>query len=101
MGNGPSDDDVRRAQRAAEQAKETAKMFAPYVSANQLNPELLKHVLDKHAPGNDAAEDGVYTQPWMSFETFYRFTEEYVPLTHRLAYKMELERAFPDKKGAM
>jgi hypothetical protein len=101
MADGPSEADIRRAQRAAEQAKETAKMLSPYVSANQLNPELLKRILDKHAPNNDAAGDGVYDQAWMSFETFYRFTEEYVVLEQRLAFKMALEHAFPDKKGAM
>jgi hypothetical protein len=98
MGDGPSDDDIRRAERAAEKQKQTAEAMSPYVEANKLNPELLKHVLDKFAPDNDAADDGVYAQPWMATDTFYRFTEEYVVLEQRLAFKMALESAFPGKK---
>lgn len=99
MGDGPSDDDVRRAQKAAEKAKETAKAMSGYHGANQLDPARLRKILDEHAPGNDAASDGVFdSQVWTSTDTFYRFTEDYVPLEKRLGYKMALERAFPGKK---
>lgn len=98
MANGPSDDDFRKHQRAVEQAKQTASALTPFVEGNKLNPEALKIVLDRHAPGNDAEEDGIYAQPWLATDTFYRFTEEYVALEHRLAFKMDLERTFPGKK---
>ncbi len=98
MGDGPSDDDFRRHQRAVAQAKETASALSPYVEGNKLNPAVLKTVLDRHAPGNEADEDGIYAQPWLATDTFYRFTEEYVPLESRLAFKMDLERTFPGKK---
>ncbi len=97
MSDGPSDEDVRRTQRAAQEAKETASAFAPYVEANRLNPLLLKRVLDKHAPGNDAEDDGIYDTRWMAADAFYRFTDEYVTLENRLAYKYELDRAFPKR----
>lgn len=98
MGNGPSDDDLRRHQLVVEQAKATASALSPFVEGNRLNPEVLKVVLDRHAPGNEADEDGIYAQPWLATDTFYRFTEEYVPLEHRLAFKMDLERTFPGRK---
>lgn len=102
MGKGPSDDDAARAERAARAAKSTAAAMTPYVSANRLNPALLKGVLDEFAPGNDAEGDGIYDQTWLSWETFYRHTaEDYVPVEHRLAYRHRLEHAFPGKKGAM
>lgn len=97
MGNGPSDDDVRRAERAAAEAKETAKVMAPFVERNRLNPLLLKRVLDAHAPGNDAEDDGIYAQPWLDAGTFYRFTDEYVEFDRRAAYKAALDAAFPKK----
>jgi hypothetical protein len=100
MSDGPSDEDVRRAERAAQEAKETAAAFAPYVEANRLNPLLLKRVLDKHSPFNDAEDDGIYDQRWIAADAFYRFTEEYVALDKRLAYKHELDRAFP-KRGTL
>lgn len=66
-----------------------------------LDNNALKTILDKFAPGVDVAGDGVYGLQWMSTETFYRFTEEYVPVEQRLAYKFALEHAFPGKKGVM
>ncbi len=98
MSDGPSDDDVKRAERAAQKAKETAKAMAPFLETNRLNPLLLKSVLVEHAPGNDAEEDAIYAQPWTSADTFYRHTEEYVALENRLAYKHALAARFPDKK---
>ena len=98
MSDGPSEEDVRRAQRAAQEAKETANAFAPFVEANRLNPLLLKRVLDEYAPGNDAEDDGVYDTRWIAASTFCRFTEEYVALEKRLAYKHALDRTFP-KRG--
>src|SRR5678815_1979968 len=97
MGDGPSDDDIRRAEAHAQKAKATAEAFAPYVEANRLNPLLLKDVLDKHAPGNDASEDGIFDQTWLDADAFYRFTEEYVALESRLAYKHALKAAFPQR----
>ena len=92
--SGPSDDDVLRAQRHAQKAKETAAAFGPYVEANRLNPLLLQQVLDRHAPGNDAAEDGIYAQRWLEAGTFYRHTEEYVAPEKRAAYKADLDHTF-------
>jgi len=98
MGNGPSEDDVRRAQRAAAEARETAKVMAPFVERNRLNPLLLKLVLDEHAPGNDAEADGIYAQPWLDAGTFYNNTaEDYVAAERRPAYKSALDVAFPKK----
>lgn len=98
MGDGPSDEDVRRAQRAAQEAKETADAFASYVEANRINPLLLKKVLDRFAPGNDAAEDGIFDQRWLAAGTFYNNTEEYVPAENRPAYKHALDAAFPKRR---
>lgn len=100
MGDGPSDEDVRRAAVAAKKAKETAEAFAPHVEANRLNPLLLKQVLDRFAPGNDAAEDGIFDQRWLAAGTFYNNTEEYVSMENRPRYKHALEAAFPAKKIA-
>ncbi len=61
----------------------------------------LTEILSRHAPGADAAEDGVFMVPWLSTETFYRHTEEYVDPGKRAAYKRELEMAFPGKKTAL
>lgn len=97
MADGPSDDDIARAEAHAQKARETATAFTPYVSANRLNPLLLKQVLDKFAPGNDAADDGIFDQPWLEAAAFYRFTEEYVALESRLAYKHALDAAFPKR----
>lgn len=94
MGNGPSDDDVRRAERAAQEARETAKVMTPVVEANRLNPLLLKKTLDHFAPKNDAEEDGIFDQRWMDADTFYRFTEEYVEVEKRAAYKYALDATF-------
>ena len=66
-----------------------------------LNVGVLRTILDKFAPGVDVEGDNVYGLTWTSTETFYRHTEEYVELEKRLAYKMELERAFPGKKGVL
>jgi hypothetical protein len=90
--------DMQRAELHKRKANETAKALAPFIENNKLNPELLKHVLDKHAPGNDAVDDGVYANTWLATDTFYRFTEDYVKLEERLAFKMHLERVFPGKK---
>lgn len=61
----------------------------------------LKEILDKHAPGVDVEGDGVYGLQWRSTETFYRHTEEYVVPESRAAYKQDLERAFPGKRGVL
>lgn len=98
MGNGPSEEDVRRAQRAARDAQETAKAMAPVVEAGRLNPLLLKQVLDKFAPGNDASGDGIYDQRWLATDTFYRHTEDYVRVENLAAYKRALAAAFSKKK---
>lgn len=98
MSDGPTDDDRRRAQAHALKAKETAHAFAPYVEANRLNPQALKAALDRFAPGNDAEGDGIYDQHWLDHNTFYRFTEEYVPLEQRVAYKSALSTTFA-KRG--
>lgn len=106
MSNGISDDDKKeptaeelmRAQRAAQKQKQTNEAMGDYVSANKLDSAMLKQILDKYAPGNEAAEDGVYAQAWMATDTFYRFTEEYVAPEKRHAYKAMLEGMFPGKK---
>lgn len=98
MSNGPNDDEIRRAERHAKQAKQTARTLSPFVEGNKLNNDLLKQVLDNHAPGNDAEGDGIYAQAWLSTDTFYRFTEDYVQLESRLAFRMELEHKFPGRK---
>ena len=36
-----------------------------YVESNKLDLQTPKNILDKHAPGNDAADDGVYDQTWL------------------------------------
>lgn len=95
---GPSEEDVRLAEKSAAEARETAKALAPYVEANRLNPMLLKRVLDQFAPGNLADEDGIYDQRWMSTSAFYNNTEDYVPPSSRLGYKNQLETTFPAKK---
>jgi len=97
MGNGPSDEDVRRAERAAREAKETAKAMTPFVERNRLNPLLLKKVLDKFAVRvGDADADGIFDQRWMDAGTFYNNTaEDYVAHENRVAYKAALDSAFP------
>lgn len=98
MSNGPNEDEVRRAQAHAKEAKETAEAMAPFVETNRLNPALLKSTLDKFAPNNGASEDGIYDQRWLAADAFYRFTEEYVEVEQRPAYKHALDAAFPRKK---
>jgi len=66
-----------------------------------LNVGELRLVLERFAPGVDVEGDGVYSLTWTSTETLYRFTEEYVEPENRLAYKMELERTFPGRKGVI
>jgi hypothetical protein len=66
-----------------------------------LDNNVLKSILDKYAPGVDAAGDGVYGLQWTSTETFYRHTEEYVAPEKKLEYKYALELAFPGKKGVL
>jgi hypothetical protein len=66
-----------------------------------LDNTVLKNILKKFAPDVDAEGDGVFSLQWTSTETFYRHTEEYIALEKRLAYKFELERAFPGKKGVL
>ncbi len=66
-----------------------------------LDNALLSRILAKYAPGVDVAGDGVYQIGWMSTETFYRHTEEYVGPDKRVAYKRELELTFPGKKGVL
>lgn len=63
-----------------------------------LDNAVLKALLEKYAPGVDVEGDGIFGLQWLSTETFYRHTEEYVTPENRLAYKMELERTFPGKK---
>jgi len=99
MGNGPSDDDRRLAQAHARKMQETAKAFKPFVDGNKLDPQQLKALLDQFAPGNDAGDDGIYNQPWLGTDTFYRHTEEYVQPARRAAFKASLERAFPGRKS--
>jgi len=101
MSDGPSEEDIRLDQAHAKKTKETAEAFAPYVEANRLNPLLLKQVLDKFAPGNDAEDDGIYGQRWLAASTFYRFTEEYVEVENRVGYKHALDAAFPGKQGVL
>ena len=64
-----------------------------------LDNNTLRTILKKYAPDVDADGDGVFGIKWLSTETFARHTEEYVKPEQRLAYKMELERAFPGKKA--
>lgn len=101
MADGPSEEDIRRAEREAEKQKRTNEMMGEgkFFDGNKLDPAGLKHILDKHAPDNDAAEDGVFDSPWTGTDTFYRFTEDYVAPEKRLQYKMELEAAWPGKKS--
>lgn len=66
-----------------------------------LNNGALKAVLDKYAPDVDAEGDGIYQLQWVSTETFYRHTEEYVVPEKRTMYKQELERTFPGKKAVL
>ena len=61
----------------------------------------LREILMTHAPGVDVDGDGVFSMQWRSTETFYRMTSEYVPLDKQAAFKAELERTFPGKKGAL
>jgi len=98
--DGPSDEEVRLAQREAQKAAETAKAMAPYVEANRLNPMILKRVLDHHAPGNEAEDDGIFDQRWISSDTFYNNTLDYVPAEQRPAYKSALDKAFPKRGGS-
>lgn len=93
-----SEADIQRARAAAAKQKQTNEAMGGYVNANKLDPAMLKQILDKYAPGNEAAEDGVYAQSWMATDTFYRFTEEYVAPEKRHAYKAMLEGMFPGKK---
>jgi hypothetical protein len=66
-----------------------------------LDNNVLKSILERHAPGVDAVGDGIFSQRWLSTETFYRFTEDYVSPEKRLLYKLDLERAFPGKQGVL
>jgi hypothetical protein len=100
MGNGPSDEDVRRAARAAREARETAAAMEPGIERAKLDPARLKAILDELAPGNDAADDGVYDQRWLAWDTFYRHTEEYVASERRASYEARLRAAFPGKQAA-
>jgi hypothetical protein len=69
--------------------------------AENLNNAVLRTILLKFAPDADVEGDGILGLPWLSTETFYRHTEEYVAPEKRLAYKYELERTFPGKKGVL
>jgi hypothetical protein len=69
--------------------------------SENLNNIILKNILERFAPGVDAEGDGLFGISWLSTDTFYRHTEEYVAPEKRLAYKFELERAFPGKKGVL
>lgn len=100
MSDGPSDDDIRRSRAHAKTAKETAAVLSPSTEASKLNPLLLKQVLDRFAPGNDAAEDGIYDQRWLAVDTFYRHTEEYMSPESRPGYRRALDAAFPTKRAA-
>jgi hypothetical protein len=67
----------------------------------KLDTNTLRTILTKYAPDVDVEGDGVYMLPWLSTETFYRHTEEYVAPEKRTMYKQELEYAFPGKKGVL
>lgn len=69
--------------------------------SNPLDASILRETLKQYAPEVDADEDGIFATQWLSTETFYRFTEDYVSPEKRLGYKMALERAFPGRKGAL
>jgi hypothetical protein len=70
--------------------------------SDQLDSNTIRTILEKYkVAGADPAGDGVYVMKWVSTETLYRFSEEYVAPEKRLAYKLELERVFPHRKGAM
>jgi len=71
------------------------------MAEGKLDNNLLKSILDKYAPGVDVAGDGIYQMEWLSTETVYRHTEEYVEPAQKLAYKYALEIAFPGKKGVL
>jgi hypothetical protein len=66
-----------------------------------LDRNTLKSILDKYAPGVDVQGDGVYGLEWLSTDTFYRHTVDYVAVEQRLAYKFALEAAFPGKKAVL
>jgi len=66
-----------------------------------LDNNTLREILKSFAPDVDADGDGIFGLKWLSTETFYRHTEEYIPVEQRLAYKFKLEHAFPGKKGVM
>jgi hypothetical protein len=74
--------------------------MGPGIEAAKLDPARLKAILDELAPGNDAADDGVYDQRWLAWDTFYRHTEEYVAPERRAAYEARLRAAFPGKSVA-
>lgn len=71
------------------------------MKVDALNNAMLKTILDKYAPDVDAEGDGIYGLKWLSTETFYRHTEEYVVPEKRAMYKQELERTFPGKKAVL
>jgi hypothetical protein len=66
-----------------------------------LDSNVLRTILGKFAPGVDVEGDGIYGLKWLSTETFYRQTEEYVAPEQKLAYKFALEQAFPGKKSVL
>lgn len=66
-----------------------------------LDNNTLRTILKKFAPDVDADGDGIFGLQWLSTETFYRHTEEYVAVEQRLAYKFALEQAFPGKKAVL
>lgn len=65
-----------------------------------LDRSKLVEVVGRHATMDDVAGDGVFDIEWRSTETFYRHTEDYVAPEKRIAYKMDLERTFPGRRGA-
>lgn len=68
----------------------------------ELDAAVIRGILEKYkTPESDPAGDGVYAMKWVSTETLYRFSEDYVAPAKRTEYKMALERAFPHRKGAM
>lgn len=66
-----------------------------------LDNNTLREILKSFAPDVDADAEGVFVVEWRSTETFYRMTEEFVPVAQRLAYKFKLEASFPGKKAPL
>jgi hypothetical protein len=70
-----------------------------------LDNEKLKQVIAPYLTGeitvDDVVGDGIFELHWRSTDTFYRHTEDYVLPARRVAYKLDLERAFPNMKAVL